>query len=177
MKYIIPIIVSLLLLSCNSTKEKQTKTPKPDSSINIKKDSVEVEKASAEINTQIALNFLNSYIDNNNKMKEAIGIIEWIKATPFATENLKYELEKKINDAWEKDPELGLGFDPIFDAQDYPNEGVKLLDFDSETGYLTVSGIKWESFTVTMKIINQNGQTLVDGCGVINIPEDKRAKR
>ncbi len=177
MKYIIPIIASLLLFGCNSQKEKQPETSNTNSSPTIKKESIEIEKATTDINTQIALNFLNSYIDNSNKMKEAIGIIDWVKATPFATENLKHELEKMVNNAWEQNPELGLGFDPIFDAQDYPDEGIELLDFDRETGYLIVKGIKWESFNVTMKVVNQNGQTLVDGCGIINIPEDKRAKR
>lgn len=155
MKYITPILFVLFLFGCNSKKEKK----------------------STDLNYQVALNFLNSYIENSNKMKDAIGIIEWTKMTPFATESLKKELENMVNTALKQDPEIGLDFDPFFDAQDYPDEGVELDDFNAQTGYVTVKGIKWKSFKVTIKVVYQNGQTLVDGCGVVNIPVNKRAVR
>ena len=143
----------------------------------MKKEVNGIKEISTDINPQIALDFLNSYINNCNKMRDAIGTLKWIKETPFATKSLKNTLEKLIANARSKNPELGLDFDPIFDAQDYPSKGVKLLNFNSETGYATVQGINWESFKVTIKVVNQNGQSLVDGCGIINIPENKRAKR
>lgn len=177
MKYILPIIVSLLLLACNSQKEKQPVTSNSGSVPPTKSKSIVRAKASEGINSRVGLDFINAYIDISNKRNEPIGIVEWVKATPLATQKFKRELEKMVNNAWEQDPELGLGFDPIFDAQDYPEEGVEILEFNAETGYLIVKGIKWESFNVTMKLVSQKGQTLVDGCGVINIPEDKRAER
>ncbi|MEW7279495.1 hypothetical protein ABW636_12950 [Aquimarina sp. 2201CG1-2-11] len=121
----------------------------------------------------MAINFLNSYIKNNS----SLGVIEWTKTSSLVTENFKKELENIVTKAREEDPELGLGFDPILDAQDYPDEGVELLNFDSETGYVIVKGIKWDSFNLTMKVIAKNGKVLVDGSGTINIPEDKRSER
>jgi hypothetical protein len=35
----------------------------------------------------------------------------------------------------------------------------------------------WTEFKLTMKVIEENGNWLVDGCGIVNIPQDKRAER
>jgi hypothetical protein len=86
-------------------------------------------------------------------------------------------LKKIIEDAYEKEPEVGLDFDPILDAQDYPDKGFELESLDEKTNYLTVRGKDWADFKLTIKIIEENGNWLVDGCGIINIPTDKRAKR
>lgn len=177
MKYILPVVLSLLLLSCESKKENSTEiaTPKADTAtITIAKEHVEM---AAKLDPQVAVDFLNSYIKSCNSGDENNGIVEFTQSSPLATDQFKSNLKKLVRDAFAEDPVMGLGFDPLFDAQDYPDKGVELLDFNSETGYLTVKGIKWEDFKVTMKVVEQDGQTMVDGCGVINIPEDKRAER
>lgn len=130
-----------------------------------------------KLNPLIAIRFLNSYIEDTNEMKDPFEIIDWAKASPLVTENFRYKLEKLVSDARKEDPELGLGFDPIFDAQDYPDEGVRLHSMGSEPNYVIAQGKKWRDFKVAVKLVLQDGKTLVDGCGVINIPEDKRAKR
>ncbi|MEW7292872.1 hypothetical protein [Aquimarina sp. 2304DJ70-9] len=173
MKYIILIIFVLSLFGCNSNKEKWSNSSKSDSTTTVQKELEKIEKNNQNTNSQIAVDFINSYIENNSNL----GIIEWTKASPLVTESFKKELENTITKAWEEDPELGLGFDPIFDAQDYPDKGVKLLKFDPKTGYVIVKGIKWNSFNLTLRIITENGKMLVDGSGIINIPEDKRSER
>jgi hypothetical protein len=30
---------------------------------------------------------------------------------------------------------------------------------------------EWNSFELTLKIVNKNGKVLVDGCAIINVPE------
>ena len=177
MKYIIPLIFTLALLGCESKKEKLSEVSESDMKSSVLKDSKEIENTPTNLNFQVALDFLNAYIKHSNDSEDGLDMVQWTRASPLATDKFKTELLKLVNEAWKEDPEIGLGFDPIFDAQDYPDEGVELLDFDSETGYLVVKGIKWDSFNVTMKIVHQNGQTMVEGCGVINIPEEKRAER
>ena len=82
-----------------------------------------------------------------------------------------------LNTAWEDDPEIGLGFDPFFDAQDFPMR-VEMANYDAKSGYLQLKGIEdWDEYRLTMKLINQNGKTMVDGCGVVNIPQEKQAAR
>jgi hypothetical protein len=149
MRKIIAIVFGSILFSCTAKQTKTTEHPNP----------------------QVGVDFLNAYIANCNKYENAVDILEWSKANSFSTKIFKTELEAIVKKAWKEDPELGLGFDPILNAQDYPDEGVELLEFDSETGYLTVKGVDWDSFQVKMRMIIKDGKTMVDGSGVINMPE------
>ena len=125
----------------------------------------------------IALAFIDSYVDNCNKMRESIGIIEWVNSSNLTTTYFKTEVKTMIEEARKIDPELGLSFDPIFDAQDYPDEGFELESFDSKTNFIVVKGKNWANFKLTIKMVLENNKWLVDGCGVINIPNDKRIAR
>jgi hypothetical protein len=127
--------------------------------------------------TFVALKFINDYVANTNKMKESTGIVEWVNSNEDVSKKFKIELTKMIEDAYKSEPEYGLGFDPIFDAQDRPDDGFKLYKFDTISNYLTVEGKSWKDFTVRMKIKEVNSKWLVDGCGVINIPENEQAER
>jgi hypothetical protein len=124
-----------------------------------------------------ALKFINGYVENANKMTSRVNIVEWVNSNNLSTNGFKSELKKIIDDAYKAEPEVGLDFDPILDAQDNPDKGFELEAFDENTNYLTVRGKDWQEFKLTMKIIEVNGKWLVDGCGIVNIPHDKRATR
>ena len=173
MKNIILIFITLFLFGCNFNKKKQSKSSNTESKDTIVSTNKDFEKNTQDINYQVAIDFLNSYIENGI----SAGMLDWTKTSSLATENFKKELEQIVNKAWEEEPEFGLDFDPIFDGQDYPTDGFELFDIDKETGYVIAKGIKWESFKVTLKLINENGKTLVEGSGVVNIPEEKRTER
>jgi len=123
-----------------------------------------------------ALKFINGYMENSNKMAGRVDIVEWVNSNNLSTEHFKAQLKKIIDGAYKAEPEIGLGFDPILDAQDNP-AGFELETFDEKTNYLTVRGTDLIEFKLTMKVIEENGNWLVDGCGIVNIPDDKRAKR
>jgi len=127
--------------------------------------------------TNNALAFINGYVENVNKMKQAVGIIDWVNSNKLATNEFKLELKRIVDEAYKNDPELGIEADPIFDAQDNPSEGFVLESFDDKTNYLIVKGIDWPDFKLTMRIKNVNGVWLVDGCGIVNIPNEKRTNR
>ena len=124
-----------------------------------------------------ALKFINGYVEIINKTTDKVVINDWIKSNNLTSKGFQSELIKILDEAYMREPEMGLGFDPILDAQDYPDKGFELESFDGKTNYLTVQGKDWPDFKVTMKIIEVDGNWLVDGCGIINIPYDKRAKR
>lgn len=130
-----------------------------------------------EKKTEIALTFINGYVENVNKMNEAVGMIEWVNSNKLVTDGFKKELKRIVEKAYKDDPELGLEADPIFDAQDNPDKGFVIESLDENLNYLTVKGIDWPDLKLTIKLKNENGVWLVDGCGVINIPIEKRAKR
>ena len=162
------IFATILATSCTPAKQQAEKI----------EHETEVEATSTnEEKVNVALTFINSYVENSNKMNEAQGLLEWVNSQTNASASFKSEVKRIIDEAFKEDPEMGLDADPIFDAQDYPEDGFEFQDFDAKTGLLVVKGINNEDFNVTMKFVYQDGQTKVDGCGVINIPSDKRSKR
>ena len=95
----------------------------------------------------------------------------------MTTTRFRNEVKTMIEEALKIDPELGLGFDTIFDTQDYPDERFELEFFNSKTNFIVVKGKNWVDFKLTIKMVLENNKWLVDGCGFVNIPKDKRSTR
>ncbi len=127
--------------------------------------------------TDNALAFLNSYVDYCNSREESISVLEWVNSHKLTSNSFKAEYKRMMDEANQSDPEMGLDADPIIDAQDYPEKGFELESFDEGTNYLTLRGKDWTELKVTMKMVEEKGNWLVDGCGLVNIPVDKRALR
>lgn len=119
--------------------------------------------------TDVALTFINQYVKSINTTKGGKTPYDLVKNSKLVTANFKKRLKKMIDDANRKDPEMGLGFDPILNGQDYPEKGFELKNFDKKKNLVIVQGIDWPEFTITVKIVNIKGKWLVDGCGVVNI--------
>ncbi len=161
MKTFTILLLGLVLLSCQTTESKSENSPTAKSQ-------------STEPNYQVAINFANEYLDFINDRKSEIGRSEWLNSRKDVTVSFKSELERIIGEAEKNDPELGLGFDPILDAQDNPNE-FEIEKTDSE--FLIVKGKDWPDFQLTLKVKLVDNKWLVDGAGIINVPENKRIKR
>jgi hypothetical protein len=166
MKRTIILLPALLLLACSpqANNHVDTLVPKNDAPVN---------NTAPVPDFNVALQFINAYTAYCATSADA----NWITKQPLLTDNFKAAHKKLIEDAQKADPEMGLGFDPIFDAQDYPDKGFTISSADTANGYVTVTGINWPDFQVVLKVVQQNNQWLVDGAGVINIPQEKRAKR
>jgi hypothetical protein len=132
---------------------------------------VQNETPTTESKSESALSFLNAYVDNCNLMSESIGVIDWVNASDLVTSDFKSELQKLMDEAYAADPELGLGADPIFNAQDWPEEGFELDTTDDKANLITAKGINWPDFKVTVKVIEENGIWMVDGCGMVNMKD------
>jgi hypothetical protein len=168
MKQIIFILTIILLVACGQNSDNETKEKVSAIASNNSQDNMPVD---------IAIQFINAYVDNCNKMKESIGVVEWVNSTQFTTNRFNAELKKMMDEANQLDPEMGLDADPIVDAQDYPESGFELESFDDQTNYIVVKGKDMADFKLTMKMTQENNKWLVDGCGSINIPTDKRIAR
>ena len=169
----------LLLTSCG-----QSSKPDDNKAVEVKSDTsiqslptTTIKADNADTKYDNALTFINSYVDNCNKMNEAIDIVEWVNSNNLTTIRFKTELKRILDEAKEKEPEVGLDFDPILDAQDFPDKGFELESTDEATNYLVVRGKDWNDFKLTIKVVQENGEWLVDGCGIINIPPDKLGER
>lgn len=131
--HLILFLLVLFALSCNNKQQKTNST----------KEQVKTGLNDTALMTNVALNFINDYVSNCNKMKEQIEIIKWVNARPNVSSKFKTELKKMIEEAEKNNPEYGLGFDPIFNAQDYPSNGFKLLKFHLNSNYLMVEAKDW----------------------------------
>ncbi|MCV9389369.1 hypothetical protein [Reichenbachiella ulvae] len=174
MRQIILIFAVATFYSC--TTSSSTNSDKVEAT-DIKNTASELKAPISLSYSTIALKFINAYVDNANKMSQSVEMQDWVNSSDLVSNDFRAELDKIIKEAFEEDPEYGLGFDPIFDAQDYPEEGLVLLNYDSTSNIATVRGKQWEAFLLNIRMTNQNGQVLVDGCGVVNIPLELRAKR
>jgi len=160
-------IIALLifgLFSCNSENKTNSEASADQSQ----------QKITPDFN--VALNFINDYTKlciQPQRTKTS----EWIRQNPLLTDRFKNRYTTLLDSAEKKDPELGLGSDPIFDAQDFPEKGFSILKIDTLNRYVTVVGNDWKEFELVLKVDQENNKWLVDGAGVINIPGDKRAKR
>ena len=126
---------------------------------------------------KVALQFINDYADFCEPKSPPSIDTTWIERNPLLTENFKTCYKNLLDSAEKSDPELGLDYDPIFYAQDFDDKGFLILSADTASGYVTVIGKEWKEFTLVMKVVYQNNKWLVDGSGIINIPDNKRPNR
>ena len=161
MRILTIFLLGFIILSCHTTESKREPSEMAKSQ-------------SIEPYYQVAIKFINDYLDFSNDLNSEIGLIEWVNQRHDVTREFKNELNRILEEAEKNDPELGLGFDPVLDAQDSPNR-FKLDKAESE--YLIVKGENWTEFRLTLKMKLIDNKWLVDGAGIINVPENKRIKR
>ncbi|MBX2906603.1 MAG: hypothetical protein KF744_11225 [Taibaiella sp.] len=125
----------------------------------------------------VARQFMDEYINYPPNPARHISDSAFISSSTMLTSRFKSYYDSIVVDAWKRDPELGLDFDPVLDAQDYPDSGFMIERIDTISGIVTLSGKNWPEFTVAVKVIAADQKTLIDGAGVVNISEEKRATR
>ncbi|NLT52211.1 MAG: hypothetical protein GXX85_15005 [Ignavibacteria bacterium] len=156
MRLIYLLIVVTIGFSCNTrTNEKSPVQPDP-----------KVPHLTPDPN--IALKFTNEYAVLSSKGNS----MDWIEGNRLLTANFKSIYKNLLDSAIKADPEMGLGFDPVFNAQDYPDSFViKNIDKD---GFIILQGKDWQNFLVMVKLVCEEKNWLVDGAGIINIPASKQ---
>ena len=164
MKSIYLLMFVLIGFSCNSQTSNKQK---------IKSD---LKDAKLIPDSTVALNFINAYADHCSPGSKSSHDTNWIEKNPLLTDNFKTTYENILDSAKKADPEMGLDFDPIFNAQDFPDKGFEIVKCDKKTGYVTVRGKDWKNFILVIRIVNFDNKWLVDGSGIINIPKNKQAK-
>lgn len=123
-----------------------------------------------------ALFFINEYVRRGNNL-EPVSPENYTNSSHLVTQTFKSELTRILSEARKRDSLVGLDFDPIIDGQFTPQKGFEIEHIDSSVGYLFLQGVDLPDFKLTIKLAYQNSQWLVDGCGIINIPEEKRRRQ
>lgn len=132
--------------------------------------------ASSTPNVEVALNFINAYVKHCNSRITEADLDDWIYKNPLLTSNFKTAYKRIYAEAWKNYPEYGLGFDAILDGQDYPDNGFVFDSLDRLSGYVILRGKGWKSFQLIIKMKIEKDHWLVDGSGIVNIPEQKHRK-
>lgn len=157
------LLISIVLLSCTTASRDKSSHP------------VETNESGILPDQAIALQFINAYTEWITQNPDSVDV--WIIRSPLVTDQFKSAYKNLKDSALQAAPEIGLGFDPILDAQDYPDKGFEIIHRDSTSEFVTVRGIDWPEFLLVLKLANHENKWLVDGSGVINMPENRRADR
>lgn len=123
--------------------------------------------AKPKLDATIGLRFINEYVQFCNHQKTNDEAMQWVAKSQWLSPRFKLAYKKLTEDALKEDPELGLDYDPIFNAQDYPEKGFSILRIDSEKRMLFVVGNNWKEFVLTIKLVYQKNKWLVDAVGAI----------
>ena len=135
MKYLTTLFFTISLLSCSN-------------------------KNKVNIDTSVALNFVNNYVSICNNLDTNLNVQTWIKNNQNLSEAFKKSYSQIIKDS--------LDFDPIFDAQDYPEEGFKIQKFDSLNNVVFLKGVNWGNFNLSATLKIKDNKTVINSLGVVN---------
>jgi hypothetical protein len=126
---------------------------------------------------EFAAGFMNEYKAYCDKEGAGETTLQWVRRNKKVTADFKKAYRKMVVDAQKEDPEMGLGFDPIWDGQDYPQKDLIVLKCDDNSDYVILKGADLDTYRVVLKVIKTGKGWLVDGAGVVSIPKDRQAPR
>ena len=98
------------------------------------------------------------------------NLLRWVNANPFVSDDFKKALRKAVVDARKEDPEMGLDYDPILDAQDYPEKGYRArrTQISGNKATVAMEGIDAPDFKVSVELVSLQGNWRINGIGQIN---------
>lgn len=131
-------------------------------------------KGSVDSMLQMKQNYALDFV--NNYLNRIVGdgeyhqdLMEWLANDNSTSIRFRNELDSLITKAEEDDPEIGLGYDPIIEGQDYA-AAYELDYYDADKDFFLLRGIVPENaYTVKIRIVDREGRLWVDGCGEINM--------
>lgn len=134
----------------------------------------QVETPQVEADVQVAVQWINDYVTYCNTTDALPNPVAWVENRTDVSADFKKALKYIMTEAEAEYPEIGLGFDPILDAQDQPS---RFEVHEKKGAYLLVRGVDWPEFKVVLKLTRQHEKWLIDGSGMVNIPLDQQISR
>lgn len=125
-----------------------------------------------EKNSGIALGFI---IDYARYEFEGVDIEkelnDWANKNELVTQNFRASLAKLLRDAYSKDPDYGLGSDPIIDAQDIVAKGFFI--YQAGKDLVLIGNEYFADMRIPVKFVQVGDKWLIDGAGIVNIDDSK----
>lgn len=130
----------------------------------------DIDDLSSDRNQQYLVGFINGYITQLKKQSPSAMRI-WILSNPNITEAFKVAYKKLI----ETNP--APDYDFVLDAQDVPEQSLEINSFHEEDRnfWLAPKNSTTPVLMAHLKLVG--GKWLVDGCGAVNIPKEKRVQK
>jgi hypothetical protein len=170
------ILFCFLVLSSCAVPEKQNAndTTEPADTTAVSPDDAANEKTTTSEkpdSISVALLFINDYIKHLNS-GNPFEPMNWVENNELATDEFKASYKEIIAEGLRNESETGLSYDPILNAQDYPLgfEFVRLEDNE----YVVTRGTDQPQFTNVLRVRFVIDRWVVEGAGVVNIPDEKR---
>ena len=128
---------------------------------------------------KVATHFMNGYVQHlidRSGDRAAPSVSGWIRESKAVTRSFKLGHQRLEEEGRKSDPDLGWGDDLILDAQDFPAQGFRFSACKG-AGLVELRGVDWEAFVLVVKVIELDGQHLVEGAGRVNVSVSERARR
>lgn len=160
MKYLFLLLSTIVLFSCQNTKQEEIK--KESQSVQKNENQTEKKKPKqnqpkACNNEKIAYDFLNDYISIINQ-KSFEEIQDWITTNP----NVSSDYVKRYKEIFANNEYIEA--DPVLFSQDYPQ---KFIVKETQGEYVGLTGKDWGDHTWFVRVKDCK----VIGSGIINIPQ------
>lgn len=110
-------------------------------------------------------NFFRSYlafIEKPTKGDYESALIAWIQKQPSLTDAYKREFKKVVMGARKKDPELGLDYDPILNAQDVPEHSLKATAVKVNGNTASALAVEKSGFKIKIGLVKIKGKWLIN---------------
>ena len=123
------------------------------------------------IKWSVAEQFMNEYVDFLlEEMKSDKDLFSWVDSRSDLTKEFieSWNLIFTGGEAYEIEDEYELDYDPIIDAQDFPDDGFEVVDAFLEDTSVVLQGIGWETFKLKIFLKFEDGVWKVDGSGDVN---------
>jgi hypothetical protein len=113
--------------------------------------------------------YYKEYLHKPAKGNSDKALIRWVAANPNLSDTFKQGLRQTLLDARKAEPEMGLGYDPILMAQDYPDKGYRAKDIQvtGDKASLVMEGIDAPDFKILVKLVNSANKWKIDSIGEV----------
>jgi len=133
-------VLSLLLFSCSENTPSEGVSSIPD--------------------WQLGLDFANDYRNLSDSSSSFSSKLDWLESCEMVSPAFLSSYEQLM--------EQDIDFDPVFNAQDYPDEGFSIAHKDSINNRLLLQGIDWPAFKLEIQLIQTESGWKIDQAGVVN---------
>ena len=115
-----------------------------------------------------AITFINGYVAFIEGNSNEFPPYSWVQENALLSHELKSAYKATIEAGYLEDPELGIGYDPILNAQDIPsNKGYMAISCNPEKHTVELQGKESKAFRNTVELTYVGGRWLIISIGSI----------